>query len=293
MKTSKIAAIAAATLMAMSTTTAVSADEWVKSEKGYIYQYTDRTTAPKGWLKVGKSKYYINSDGTRKTGWLKLKNGNKYYLQSDGKAATGVVKIDGKTYKFDKEGKFLGKNHKFTLDKETKCLHGNSKCSAAKKISKSNKSTVNIGENELADRNYSGYWACTERGCNNADIVDQMPKLEYFVKILSTEVTTDRRDNNILVVEYQFTNLSDETTSWYLEVDDTAYQNGVECDTSYYHDYEGKSSTSDKIKPGATTTVKVAYILDSTKKDVEIECYKLFDWSKDKKPLLTQTIKLK
>ena len=314
MKTSKIAAIAAAVLMAMSTAATVSADEWVKSGNGYAYQYTDGTTAEKGWLKIGNDNYYITADGTRQTGWLKtktakyyfgkdgkmyksrwltLKSGDKYYLQSNGKAATGVVKVDGTAYKFDKNGICLGKNHKFTLDKKTKCLHGDPKCSAAKKISNSDKSTVNIGESELADRNYNGYWACTESGCNTAAIVDKMPKLEFLVKILSTEIATDRRNNNILVVEYQFTNLSDETTSWGLEVDDTAYQNGVECDTSYSHDFDGKSSTYDKIKPGATATVKVAYIIESTKKDVEIECYKLFDWSDNKKPLLTQTIKLK
>lgn len=120
------AALIACTMIAPTT---VYADEWVKTDNGYVYEYDDGTTAEKGWLTIGKDKYYIQKDGTRKTGWLKttsakyyfgkdgkmykskwlkLKDGTKYYLRSNGKAAVDCkIKISGKTYSFDENGKLI------------------------------------------------------------------------------------------------------------------------------------------------------------------------------------------
>ena len=118
-------------------TMTVSADKWVKTEKGYSYEYDNGTIAEQGWLKVGKDTYYIQKDGTRKTGWLKtstskyylgkdgkmyknrwltLKNGTKYYLQSNGKAAINcTIKISDKSYKFDESGKLIVKTKENTV----------------------------------------------------------------------------------------------------------------------------------------------------------------------------------
>lgn len=121
-----IITLLAATMYILSMPVCASADSWVESDKGYIYQYDDGSTAQKGWLKIGKDIYYINDDGTRQTEWLKttsymyyfgkdgkmykdswltLKNGTKYYLDEKGHATTGFKKISGNKYFFSKDGK--------------------------------------------------------------------------------------------------------------------------------------------------------------------------------------------
>lgn len=90
-------------LFAMTLT--VSADEWVKTDKGYKYQYDNGTYAKAGWLNVDGKKYYIKSNGTRAKGWLTTKNGTKYYFGKDGAALKGWYKIGGKKYYFDKNCK--------------------------------------------------------------------------------------------------------------------------------------------------------------------------------------------
>ena len=199
MNKKRITAFAAAILMtsAMSAPLACSADEWVKTDSGYKYEYTDGSYAKKGWLKVSGKTYYIKKDGTRQTGWLKtktakyyfdkngvmykskwltLKDGTKYYMQSNGKAATGVIKVDGVTYKFASDGKCLGKNYRFILNKETLCLHTSDTCRAAQKIDDDNYAVINIGADEIDDYSEKGYWCCGISGCNDNDLRKLLPK---------------------------------------------------------------------------------------------------------------------
>lgn len=79
----------------------VSADNWVKTEKGYKYQYDDGSYAKKGWLYIDGKKYYITKNGVRKKGWLTTSNGTKYYFGKNGAALKGWYKIAGKKYYFD------------------------------------------------------------------------------------------------------------------------------------------------------------------------------------------------
>lgn len=128
MKKQIVSAVMATLLTAtISMPLTVNADEWVKTDSGYKYEYDDGTTAPKGWLTVDGKKYYIQKDETRKTGWLKtssgakyyfdkngvmkksswltMKSGDKYYLRKNGKAAVNcTLTIDGKSCTFDKDG---------------------------------------------------------------------------------------------------------------------------------------------------------------------------------------------
>lgn len=195
----RIAALISAFLIttAMSAPLTCSADEWVKTDSGYKYEYTDGSYAKTGWLKVGKSTYYIKKDGTRQTGWLKtktakyyfdkngvmysskwltLKDGTKYYMQSNGKAATGVVKVDDVTYKFASDGKCLGQNYRFILNTDTLCLHSSENCRAAQKIDKENYKIINIGADEIDDYVTKGYWCCGISGCNDKNLRKLMPK---------------------------------------------------------------------------------------------------------------------
>ena len=189
--------LAAALMTASLFPVTLSADEWKKTDKGYIYEYDDGSAAKKGWLIADGNYYYIQKDGTRKTGWLKtaggryyfgkngvmyrskwlkMKSGTKYYMCSDGKAAEGLLKISGVTYKFDDDGMCLGENHRFILNKKTMCLHSDPDCMAAKKIKKSNHGIINIGSEELSEKHKEGYWACGMDGCNTSKILSEMPK---------------------------------------------------------------------------------------------------------------------
>lgn len=175
-------AIALTLITAVFAPVSVSADEWVKTDKGYVYEYDNGTTAAKGWLKIDGKTYYIQKDGTRKTGWLKtssgakyyfdkngvmykskwvkMKSGTKYYFLSNGKAATGVVTIDKTEYKFDTDGAYLGKNNHYILNTETLCLHTKNTCTAAQKIDKENYDEVDIGSEEFDEYSENGYWGC-------------------------------------------------------------------------------------------------------------------------------------
>lgn len=104
----KILALAAASIMAVTSLTAtVSADEWVKTDKGYVYTYDNGSKAASGWLKIGDDIYYIKADGTRKTGWLSTKSGDKYYLNQDGLLQTNkwLTLNDGTKYYLKSNGK--------------------------------------------------------------------------------------------------------------------------------------------------------------------------------------------
>lgn len=115
----------AAIVCVLSMSVCVSADEWVKTDNGYKYEYTDGSYAAKGWLKVDGNTYYIKKDGTRQTGWLKttsskyyfgkdgkmyksrwltFNDGTKYYLDEKGNAVTGFKTISGEKYYFSKDG---------------------------------------------------------------------------------------------------------------------------------------------------------------------------------------------
>lgn len=198
MKIKRITSVLAAAIIAIAMIAPnACADKWVKTDSGYKYEYDNGSYAKTGWLKIDGKTYYIKKDGTRQTGWLKtktakyyfdkngvmykskwltLKNGSKYYMQSNGKAATGVVKADDVTYKFASDGKCLGVNYRFILNKDTLCLHSSDKCRAAEKIDDENYKIINIGADEIADYAENGYWCCGVNGCNDKVLRKLLPK---------------------------------------------------------------------------------------------------------------------
>lgn len=104
----KIFSLLFAAVISMSALTVTSyADEWKKTDSGYVYVYSDGTKAEKGWLTVDGKKYYIQKDGTRKTGWMTTTSGTKYYFDKNGVAARNkqIKFSDGSRYYFDKSGK--------------------------------------------------------------------------------------------------------------------------------------------------------------------------------------------
>ena len=100
-----------------------------------------------------------------------------------------------------------------------------------------------------------------------------------YVSIGDCSYTTDYDGNRVIIVNYEFTNNSDEATSFIVETMSTAYQDGVEIDSSYsMYDIDvvnngeyDTESTMRNVQPGATTTVQEAYVLTNDTSDILVE----------------------
>ena len=108
---------------------------------------------------------------------------------------------------------------------------------------------------------------------------------DYNVIIESCRLATDYEGEPIVIVKYQFTNNSDEPAcfAWSLEYD--AFQNGVGLNECWFADDSANYSSDNQtkeIKKGASLSVEVAYKLNDSTTDVEIEVSELITFS-DKK----------
>ncbi len=74
----------------------------------------------------------------------------------------------------------------------------------------------------------------------------------------------------IVIVDYTFTNKSDENQAFMWTLNDKVFQNGVECQDSYSSD-TGNVSKSQDIQPGNSVTVSAAYKLNDTTTAVDVE----------------------
>ena len=108
----------------------------------------------------------------------------------------------------------------------------------------------------------------------------------YRVEILSARLST-YLTKPIIIIKYKFTNLSNETESFSYAIEDYVYQNGIRLDSPLA--YETDRYT--EIKPGVTIEIEIAYYLNDTTTDVEVELTKWLASSNSKK--VTKTFSLK
>lgn len=106
---------------------------------------------------------------------------------------------------------------------------------------------------------------------------------DYAVVIDSCRLAKDYEGKAVVIVKYLFTNVSDETPSaFYVAFDDAAYQNGVGLNEAYVLDdsanYSADNQTKE-IKEGATIEVEVAYELNDTTTDIEVEVSELISFN--------------
>lgn len=105
---------------------------------------------------------------------------------------------------------------------------------------------------------------------------------DYSVVIDSCRMAKDYEGKDIIIVKYIFTNVSDDdATSFSFAVKDAAYQNGIGLNKAYVIDDSANydSSTQLKeIKKGASLEVEIAYELDDTTSDVEVEVSELISF---------------
>ena len=123
-------------------------------------------------------------------------------------------------------------------------------------------------------------------GCNGSDAGDDAPAAEqpaeekasskYVVTIDGSTVTTDYEGKPAIIVDYTFTNNSDDATSFAVACSQKAFQNGVQLETAVVLDDLGNGYLAE-IKPGATTSARMAYSL-ADESDVTVEVKELISF---------------
>lgn len=108
---------------------------------------------------------------------------------------------------------------------------------------------------------------------------------DYNVVIESCRLATDYEGEPIVIVKYKFTNNGDEPAcfAWSLEYD--AFQDGVGLNECYFADDSANYSSDNQtkeIKRGTSLSVEVAYELNDSTTDVEIEVSELVSFSNKK-----------
>lgn len=133
-----------------------------------------------------------------------------------------------------------------------------------------------VTEDVLNDSDFSYYEDFSaEEPSDDGTVYVQDGNLGNFVcNVKESVITTDYEGNPALVVTYEFTNNSDEASSFDLSISDTAFQNGVSLEMAFMDDLEYEDK---QIKPGVTIDVQKAYVLNDTENSVEIELSELFN----------------
>lgn len=122
------------------------------------------------------------------------------------------------------------------------------------------------------DAGEQGAVATTEEQPAEEQPVEEVQS-EYAVTIDGATVTTDYEGAPAMIVDYSFTNNSDEATSFAVACSQKAFQNGVQLETAIVTEDLGNGYLAE-IKPGATTTARMAYSL-TDQSDVTVEVSEL------------------
>ena len=105
---------------------------------------------------------------------------------------------------------------------------------------------------------------------------------DYTVEIQSCRLAKDYEGKDVVIVKYLYTNVAnDDATSFFVAFDETVYQNGVGLNESWLVDDSANYSSDNQtkeIKKGASLEVEVAYELNDTTTDIEVEVKELFSF---------------
>lgn len=123
------------------------------------------------------------------------------------------------------------------------------------------------------DGSKDGAEATSEEQVQEAE-PEEAVQSDYAVTIDGSTMTTDYEGNPAMIVDFTFTNNSDEATSFAVACSQKAFQNGVELEMAITTDDLGNGYWAE-IKPGASTQARLAYSLTDSS-DVTIEVEELF-----------------
>lgn len=98
---------------------------------------------------------------------------------------------------------------------------------------------------------------------------------KYKVDIKSCRLAKSYDDKDVVIVKYGFTNVSNDTAaSFSSAIEDEVFQNGIGLNKAYVLSDDANFSTdnqSKEIKKGATLDVEVAYELNDSTTDINVE----------------------
>ena len=122
----------------------------------------------------------------------------------------------------------------------------------------------------------------TDQGSGVADKTETDANLgNYKVEIKGCRISKDYEGKPVVIIKYGFTNNSEDSISFGVAFDDNVYQNGVGLNGAYVLDdsanYSADNQTKE-IKKGSTIDVEVAYELNDSTTDVEVEVKQLFSF---------------
>lgn len=105
------------------------------------------------------------------------------------------------------------------------------------------------------------------------------------VEIKNCRLAKDWEGKSVVIVKYSFTNNDDDPQSFMLAFNDAVYQNGIGLNKSYMLEDSANYSSDNQtknIQKGATLEVEVAYELNDTTTDVNVEVSALFSFDSSK-----------
>lgn len=130
----------------------------------------------------------------------------------------------------------------------------------------------------------SGESTTTDQGKDSAQSGDSASNIgAYKVEIQSCRLAKDYEGKAVVIVKYLFTNVSNEdAAAFYTSFDANVYQNGVGLNDAYVL-HESANYTADNqtksIKKGASLEVEVAYELNDSTTDIQVEVKELFSFT--------------
>ena len=104
---------------------------------------------------------------------------------------------------------------------------------------------------------------------------------ECSVEIKGCRLAKDWEGKDVVIVQYAFTNNDDEPKAFLYSFEDEVYQNGIGLNESWMLADSAKYSADNQtkeIKKGATLDVEVAYELNDSVTDIEVEVSALFSF---------------
>lgn len=116
----------------------------------------------------------------------------------------------------------------------------------------------------------------------------------FSVSITGYKLIKDYDGNPAVVITYDWTNNSEETSNFMSSLSTQTFQNGIECESAFIvgdSDYDSEASMKD-IKPGITLTVQEAFELQDTENPIEVEVSEFMTFDSNP-PIITQTFEIK
>jgi hypothetical protein len=97
---------------------------------------------------------------------------------------------------------------------------------------------------------------------------------DFFVKINGYEMDQTWQDEPCIIVSFEWTNNSAETTNFMAEMETKAFQNGIECEAEFMTDSLSESDYLTDVKPGYSLVAKCAYVLRDKTNPIDVEVTK-------------------